>query len=242
MRLNYDKCKVMHIGSMNKRAKYVMQDKETQRAHVLQSTELEKDLGVFISSDLKNYEQAKSASSKAMQMFGMLKSTFTNRDTDIWKKLYLTYIRPHLEFAAPVWNPYRVKDEELLEKVQHRATKVSFAMRGVPYEERCKRLGLTSLVDRRIRGDNIQKYKIEKGLDIVNWHHKQVIIPAMRGKRAREERESIKQCDQRHYFFSNRVLKTWNDLPNEIIDSTSTVAFKTNYDHNANQHRKRTGC
>ena len=50
-----------------------------------------------------------------------MKRTYKSKETNTWKKLYTSYIRPHPEFAAPVWNPYAKVDIEKLEKIQHRA-------------------------------------------------------------------------------------------------------------------------
>ena len=85
-------------------------------------------------------------------MLGMLKRTFATRNKDIWKKLYTTYVRPHLEFAVSAWNPYLKKDIETLEKVQRRATRISPAIKNLTYENRLEALKLTTLKKRRIRG------------------------------------------------------------------------------------------
>ena len=45
---------------------------------------------------------------------------------------YKTYIHPHVEHCIQAWNPYYTKDIDLIEKIQHRATKF------VIYEERLK--------------------------------------------------------------------------------------------------------
>ena len=63
-----------------------------------------------MSSDLKNGGQAEHAAKKANSMLGMLKRTFRFRGVDMWRRLYTTYIRPHLEFAASAWSPYLKKD------------------------------------------------------------------------------------------------------------------------------------
>ncbi len=39
------------------------------------------------------------------------------------KTLYYSSVRPHLEFAAPVWNPHLEKDIQKLEQIQNRPTK-----------------------------------------------------------------------------------------------------------------------
>ena len=64
-------------------------------------------------------------------VLGMLLKTFTSRDMNLWKLLYVSLVRPHLEFASTVWNPYLVGDIETLEKVQRRATRISPEMRSL---------------------------------------------------------------------------------------------------------------
>ena len=54
----------------------------------------------------------------------MLLKTFTSRDMNLWKLLYVSLVRPHLEFASTVWNPYLAGDIETLEKVQRRAKRI----------------------------------------------------------------------------------------------------------------------
>ena len=50
-----------------------------------------------------------------------MEKTFRYRGVKMWKQLYTTYVRSHLEFAVHVWNPYLKGDIETLEKIQHRA-------------------------------------------------------------------------------------------------------------------------
>jgi hypothetical protein len=52
-----------------------------------------------------------------------------------------------------------VGDKEVLEKVQRRALGMVSKLRGKTYEDRLTEAGLTSLVDRRVRGDMIATYK-----------------------------------------------------------------------------------
>ena len=51
-------------------------------------------------------------------------------------------------------------DIEILERVQHRATRMVKSLRRLPYEERCERFGITSLRLRRTRGDMFQMRKL----------------------------------------------------------------------------------
>ena len=77
--------------------------------------------------------------------------------------LYKALVRPHLEYACSVWNPYKKKMIEELENVQRRATKLVPGLSNLPYEERLKKLDLPTLKFRRMRGDMIEVYKITSG-------------------------------------------------------------------------------
>jgi hypothetical protein len=56
---------------------------------------------------------------------------------------------PHLEFASQAWSPWLTGDKEVLEKVQRKAVGMVSGLEGKSYEERCKELGLETVL--RIR-------------------------------------------------------------------------------------------
>ena len=191
----------------------------------------------LISNNLKFSAQSNKAASNGNKKLGMLKNTFRCRGAGMWKKLYTSYVRPLLEFAIPVWNPYHKADIEILERVQHRATKIAHSMKSMSYEERCKHLNLTSLSDRRTRGDLIQKFKIENNFDEVEWPNNPVCGVPRGGHRGHFKREIVKSCDQRHNFFNNRIASNWNKLPNEIIAATTVNGFKNKLDDHLSGNR-----
>lgn len=230
MRLNIQKCKVMHIGKTNKNAVYEMQDSVTSSRQRISTSECERDLGISITNDLKPSVQVSKASAKANRLLGLFKNCLTTRDLTTWSLVYKTYIRPHLEFAISAWSPYRAKDIKALEKVQHRATKIAQGLRDMAYENRCKIMGLTSLSERRVRGDMIQQFKIKHSFEIINWYSTPSYSDPRGGHRGHLRREIIRACDQRHFFFNNRIANIWNSLPDNIINSTSVNSFKKKLD------------
>lgn len=229
MSLNLSKCRVMHTGRNNANHEYSLSDCDGRRTAVT-PTKKERDLGIILSSNLKWRDQVCSAASKSSRMLGMLRNTFVTRDARIWCRLYTTYIRPHLEYAVAVWNPYLQRDIEVLERVQHRATKVSRELKKMTYEDRCRQLKLTSLVERRIRGDMIQQFKISSGLEEVRWASNQIVVEGIAGRREQMRREIVRSCAQRFNFFTNRIVNNWNKLALETIEAKSTAGFKSRFD------------
>ena len=165
------------------------------------------------------------------------------------EKLYTSLVIPHLEFAVPVLSPFGKGDILELEKIQKRAIRIPYGMKSLSsYEERLVCLGLTSLEDRRIRGDLIQLFKFINGLEIVDRNclpkpapSQNVLGPASatRGNSMRLVRQTFKSKTRndfayfttvRDHFFSNRVVGEWNDLPNNVIGAPSLNSFKARLD------------
>ena len=135
-----------------------------------------------------------------------------------------------MEFAVQAWNPYIRKDIDCLEKIQHRATKLVPQLRNLDYEDRLKALNLTTLEERRARGDLIQAYRIITGKDNVNWEQLFTFRENAdtRGNSMKVYKPRLKKSIlQRVNFFSKRVVNAWNALPEEVISaSTVTRSFQ----------------
>jgi len=219
---------------------YSMSSKGENRRIELGSTDTERDLGVVVSADAKWHKHVSAISAKASSTLGWLKKAFLTRDPVVWSKLYTTYVRAPFEFAAPVWSPYSICDIKKLEKVQMAATKVTHEMKNREYKDRLEALGLTTLESRRERGDCIQMFKIANSIEKVKWHvgpksATQTDRPERVGSR-RLQREMVRNCQQRYHFFSNRIVRGWNRLPDRVIKPCSGTSketvngFKAKYD------------
>jgi len=100
-------------------------------------------------------------------MLGLVKRTIKHRNMDMMTQLYKSLVRPHLEYCSPAWSPHYVKDKALLEKVQHRFTRLFPDPRTMEYEARLEALRLWSLEERRNRADLIEVFKMMHGLSSV---------------------------------------------------------------------------
>ena len=110
---------------------------------VINAENEEKDLGVIVIDTLKPSSQCIAAAKSAKKTLGIIKKIFVNRDSEIISKLYQSLVRPKLEYCVQAWRPYLNKGNDLLEKVQNRATQTRLMTkdRSLSYEERLQRLG-----------------------------------------------------------------------------------------------------
>ena len=225
MEFNKKKCKVIHFGQKNHHFQYHID------GYSLTPTEEEKDLGVIISSDLKWNKQVVASAKKANKMIGLIKHTFTHMDKDMFLVLYKTLVRPLLEYCPQVWSPYMVKDVEILENIQRRATKIIPELYDLPYEQRLKELKLFPLKDRRIRGDMISTYKMINGLIKINCNK---IVPMHNTAATRSHCQQLKgqivKCNTRKNYFTQRIVLPWNALSTNTISSDTVTTFKGRYD------------
>jgi hypothetical protein len=195
-------------------------------------------LGVYITRDLKWHYQCNNSAATGNKVLGLLQKTFKAIDVKLAKTLYTSFVRPLLEYGVAAWSPYMIGDIDTIEKVQRRATKIPSETRNLDYEQRLKVFNLQTLENRRVRGDLIQQYKLNNGLEKINWVNDQIKTPSLSAEgpansiRGHSQRILSEQTrvNCRRNFYKNRVVRHWNKLENEIINCKSLNAFKNNID------------
>ena len=163
LKFNVDegKCKVLHIGKNIPRLDYFMDGK------LLPSVEFEKDLGLNITENLQWDMHIKKSVNKAKSVIGWIKRSLISRNRLVMINAYKTLVRPHIEYAVQLWNLSTVHGNwniiMELEDVQRSFTRLVKGIGLLPYKDRLKELQLTILLERRMRGEIIETFKIISG-------------------------------------------------------------------------------
>ena len=226
MKFNIPKCKIMHVGLRNPSYKYRMEGIE------LQEVTEEKDIGILVHQSLRPSKHCKKAADMAGAVLKQITKNFHFRDRNIFKKLYVQYVRPHVEFASPVWSPWLEQDIQTLDKVQKKAVGMISGLKGENYIEKCKELKLDTLRLRRDKQDLQEMFKIIKGTGSLNPEDL---------FRKPETRTGVatRSADDPHFLqipktkleirknsFTVRIIDKWNALPHEMKSLEKIHQFK----------------
>ncbi|CAF0980526.1 unnamed protein product [Brachionus calyciflorus] len=101
--LNLSKCKTIFIGKNRQHIGYSVLKPDGEL--ILEEKIEEKDLGVYITSDLKWNRQCSTAATKANRILGQIRASFSFLDKETLRLLYAGLVRTQLEYAVSTWNP-----------------------------------------------------------------------------------------------------------------------------------------
>ena len=174
---------------------------------------------------------------KANRLLGLIKRTFNFLEPQLLRNVYTGLIRPHLDYACIIWNPYQLGDIRALERVQRSATRACPSLRHLSYYERLVALNLPSLMYRRRRMDMIMMYKILHGLDGIPFNNLFSFHHTATRSNGYKLFKNFCHLNCRKHFFSQRIINDWNGLPQEIIESENVWTFKSKLDIFWNQYR-----
>ncbi|BHF76699.1 hypothetical protein SprV_0501979800 [Sparganum proliferum] len=189
----------------------------------LQEVDVQKDLGVWITTSLQPSLQCSKVAKSAMSILYLVKRTFSFFDEDCFAKVFKTFVRPHLEFAVQAWRPWTAKDLGILDKVQWLATKLVSGQWSLSYETRLANIDLFPSSYRQLRGDLIQAFRIvrNQGCCLASGDLFELATTTNLRGHPLKLRVTGARLDIRKFFFSNRVVAAWNALPEDVVMSGS---------------------
>ena len=97
-------------------------------------------------------------------------------------------------------------------------------LRNISYEMRLNECGLTTLETRRLRGDQIEVFKILNGYENIDRN----ILLRSRKREGLDDMEC--RLDIRKVSFSQRTLNEWNRLSAACVGASSVNMFKNKID------------
>ena len=136
-------------------------------------------------------------------------------------------VRSQIEYCVQLWSPLPAHGNWKLildlENIQRRFTRMIDNVGMLPYKERLEKLGLTTLLERRARGDLIETFKILNG---IAKYGKNLFKLSRSGDKLVSRPGD--QHGLKHSFFPRRKIQYWNKLPSYVKSSKSVDSFKNN--------------
>ena len=229
---NQSKCKYQCIT----RKKSPVQPTYNINETPLESCDTEKDLGVWVSSNLTSDKQVTEQCAKANKLLG-----FVRRDsryiqsTQTRRTLYLSIVRCHLGYATQVWSPQSIGLLKRVENVQRRATKLILKLPfrcDVTYKTRLQLTNLLPISYWHEFLDIVFFYKAVNNLVFIDSEALPATRQSTRSTRSSSSnaityipKRSRTVTYQRSFFI--RACRTWNVLPAELRTShISLASFK----------------
>ena len=181
----------------------------------LHNSSVHKDLGIFMKSDLSWSDHYSFIISKAYRELSILRRSFHSLHSPSAKRtLYVTFVRSHLIYCSPVWRPRFIKDVQLLERVQRRATKYILDDFTSDYKDRLISLDLLLLMMFYKLLDImffVKSFKSPNDCFNISSYLKFATC-ATRSSNLKLIHTRSPNNTSRHFYF-NRFPRLWNALP-----------------------------
>jgi hypothetical protein len=220
LEISYEKCNILNLHD---KLPQTFSFNTTQ----IRTADSVNDLGVLIAPSLKFNNHIDSIILKAKQRASIIHRSFLSKDKTILTRAFTTYVRPLLEYASPVWSPCHLTLISAIESVQRNFTKRLSGLQNLNYSERLKLLTLKSLEHRRLIIDLQTCHKIIHQNILITSENflKLSTTQNLRGHSFKLTLPLAKNTIQRH-FFTTRIVKAWNSLPDKLVTITNPNTFK----------------
>ena len=188
-------------------------------------------LGITFSSDLNWHNHIIEITTKTWQRLNILRAFKFRFDRKSLERMYISFIRPTLEYSGVVWDNCSNQDKKLIESIQIEAMRtVTGATKLCSIGKLYDDTGWESLEARREKQKLIIFFKMVHGLcpDYLN----QLVPDLVQSRSLYSLRNSnnmttIHTNSQLYYSsFLPSAVRAWNNLSNELKTSTSLTEFK----------------
>ena len=201
--------------------------------HTLANVTSAKYLGVTIAQDLDWDLHVHNITTKANRTLGFLRRNLKVNNIRLKEIAYKAMVRPTLEYACTVWDPYKEGQIRKIENVQRRSARfvLNQYKPTTSVTNLLSHLGWTSLQRRRKVARLTMLYKILNNMAEVDFgklsktQEPKVRTPAKRDRRAHSHQLARIQClrNYRRHSFLPRTIPDWNDLLSEAVAGAASL-------------------
>ena len=197
----------------------------------LEQVQSAKYLGLTITDNLDWGQHVSEISCKATKTMGFLRRNLALAPKHTKEVAYKTLVRPQLEYAAPIWNPYHKLQIQEVEKVQRTAARWTCRRwrNTSSVGDMLDELEWPSLEARREQSSLTFFYKIHSGT--VSLDKDKYLTPAPNLQRTRASHDLqytryFAYSDALKNSFFPRTIPLWNSLPSSVVSSQTIEEFK----------------
>ena len=148
---------------------------------------------------------------KANRVLGLIRRTFGSKDPVAIKTAFNALVRPILEDACPVWNPYLVKHIHSIKSIQRRATRLICGSEK-SFSERLTELNWSTSELRRKYLCLVQLYKIIHGYSDIDYTTYVDLTGPTRTRTSHDFKIRPRAARTNYFKFSffNHYVNDWN--------------------------------
>ena len=193
----------------------------------------QKHLGLTLNSDEKWHAHVDNILTSASRTLDILRSLKYKLCRKSLNQIYLSYLRPLLEYASVVWDGCTLYEKKTLQQIQYEAATcrlITGLTRSVSNEKLIKEIGWLSLSDRRLFQKAVTMFKIKSGLApdyLTN------LLPPLVEERTSYSLRNVSNVStvrrRTELFaksFQSSTVEFWNSLPAAIQNINSLESFK----------------
>ena len=175
----------------------------------------------------KNLTHISSICSNARKILGLIYRRFyMSSNQEALKQLYVSLVRPHLEYACQIWDPHLIKDKKLLEDVQKFGCKLAAHQWDSGYQDLLQLFELRTLEERRLHLKLGLMFKIIHNLCYFpSIPALRSTIPGLRSSHPLQFDPPFAHTNAYKFSFFPHTMSVWNSLSNECVTCTSYSSF-----------------
>ena len=191
-----------------------------------------KHLGLYLSGDGLWHTHIKEVCTKAWQRINLLRRLKYSIDRKSLEKMFITFIRPLLEYGDIVWDNCTAQQKKTIESIQTEAARIcTGATKLCSLDKLYKEIRWESLAERRKKHKLIAMYKIINDISpeyLKSLLPDQTLNQSNYNLRTRENFITVPAKTQLYYnSFFPVTIREWNNLPSALRNAPTVGQFKS---------------